>query len=251
MLQSLQAIRGYSLKAEDREFGRITDFLFNSLDWAIWYVVATTRSILPSRKVAIPAAHFAAPNWERLLAPVSLTYKQIRKSFSLQAVKRGAWFRQSEPHLNYRRVAHRSGFGATDKRAAGPSMFAASDRNLGSRLCTVSELYRGYVVAGIDGLAGQVVDLILDDQTWAIRYLAVAPHAHPDNPVVIETSEIAGIRPDDHTILTSLPCARYLSQPEYTPANTTGTQDSSLGRFIETYYDCLYDRNGRSRYGIR
>jgi sporulation protein YlmC with PRC-barrel domain len=75
----------------------------------------------------------------------------------------------------------------------------------------------GYHIHGTDGEIGHVEDFILDDETWAIRYLIVnTQNWWPGKKVLVSPHWIERVSWDESSVLVDLPRETIKQAPEYT-----------------------------------
>lgn len=87
MLLNGKKLEGYSLRASDREIGKVKDMYFDDRQWRIRYVVVDTGEWLPGRKVLISPPCFGAPDFEHRMLPVALSGTQVEASPSIETNK--------------------------------------------------------------------------------------------------------------------------------------------------------------------
>ena len=178
MLDSARTLNGFCLKSRDGELGHVTDFYFDDEHWAIRYLVANTGSWLARRKVLIsPYAIGGVSRSERRIAG-DLTRKQIEDSPSLDSDKPVSRQFETTYHEHYGwpmywRGAFMWGVDASvvhapQQRASPPGPVPERDPHLRS----IKDV-TGHHVQATDGEIGHVEDFLVDDETWAVRYLIV------------------------------------------------------------------------------
>ena len=181
MLHKATQLKGYSLKSRDGEIGKVKEFYFDDHHWAIRYLVADTGNWLPIRQVLLSPYALTAVNDEQKYIAVDLTKKQIEDSPPLSSDKPVS--RQFEeayygyygwpmygtsymwgpyPYIARDPVREREQRRESDERKK------AWDHNLRS-----TQDVSGHNIQAIDGGIGHVEDFIIDDETWAIRYLII------------------------------------------------------------------------------
>jgi hypothetical protein len=95
-----------------------------------------------------------------------------------------------------------------------------------------------YHLHALDGEIGHVDDFIIDDDTWAIRYLVVATkNWWPGKKVLISPRWIESVSWDDRKVVIGLSRETIKAAPEY-------TDESLLTRDYETGLHRYYDREG-------
>lgn len=227
MLQSLQGIRGYSLRAEGREFGEVVDFLVDSQTRRVRYLVAKTRRMLPGREVAIAVSDAAAPDWRRLHVPLALSKGDVKRSVSATQAERAA-------HAGSRII------GPAEAMAA-----AAADTLIEGNLHRFGALKAIYLFSTTGDALGRVVDLLVDDQTWAIESVTVELTGFERERVTVGVEWIDQIAGSGRIYTTHLGAAGIAA------ISAGGVFASSGSDTDDRSYDALFDQDGRSRTWIR
>lgn len=174
MLRPMHMMKGYKLAANDGEFGRVKDFLFEDQHWTVRYLVADTDRWIPHRKILISPVTLGAPDWEQKNFEVNMTREQIEKQPDLDSdapvsrLHERAWYASyGYDFWGYGAAPVVPFPGAHDGRDA---LEDAVDES--THLRSLEEV-RGYELVATDGSQiGQLDDMILDDETWAIRYFS-------------------------------------------------------------------------------
>ncbi|HKL20737.1 MAG TPA: PRC-barrel domain-containing protein [Tichowtungia sp.] len=175
MLRPLHSMKGYKLAAEDGEFGRVKDYLFDDEYWTVRYLVADTGRWIPHRKVLISPVSLGTPDWDDGRFPVKLTKEQVEQQPDLEADEPVS---RRHEKLWYETYGYPFwGYGIVP-----PALFdieqsedeREESRRIDEATCLRSlEEVRGYDIEAPDGTIGRLEDLIMDNETWAIRYLTV------------------------------------------------------------------------------
>jgi hypothetical protein len=188
MFRTVRDLQGYAIRATDGVIGKVADFFFDDEDWVIRYLVVDTGTWLVGRRVLISPAAIGHPDWSAQLLPVSLTKDQIehapdidtRKPVSRQHETQflayyqypvywggaGIWGMGGYPGSLTTEDAFRAEMKA--RRDAETAKMASEDVHL--RSCNA---IMGHHIHAIDGEIGHVQNFLVDDDTWAIRYLVV------------------------------------------------------------------------------
>ncbi len=96
----------------------------------------------------------------------------------------------------------------------------------------------GYHIQAEDGEIGHVEDFVIDDETWAIRYLIVdTRNWWPGNKVLISPKWIERVSWDESKVFVNLSRETIKQAPEY-------TEESLLTRDYETGLHRHYNRQG-------
>lgn len=186
MLRNLKALRGYAIRATDGVIGEVDDFYFDDEDWGIRYLVVDTGTWLSGRKVLISPIALGSPDWMIQELPVSLTKRQVEHSPDIDT-KKPVSRQQEAQYFGYYGYPYYWGGAGLWGMGAYPGSLTAEGRieedlkihgSGASPLRDDCHLRSGNSVLGhhieaTDGDIGHLEDLIVDDYTWAIRYLVV------------------------------------------------------------------------------
>lgn len=194
MLRTTSEFEGYAIGASDGVIGHVTDVFVDDADWTVRWLVVETGSWLSSRKVLISPMAVGEPDRRAKTLPVSITREQVRQSPDRDTHKPVS--RQHEFDLTgyygyspywddpelWGGESNANPFWAAEARAmAGypdygetyvSATASAKPDNADSHLQSTNELTT-YRVHASDGNIGHVRDLLVEDHTWAIRYLVV------------------------------------------------------------------------------
>jgi len=252
MLNKATTLKGYKLDSLDGEFGEVKEFYFDDHHWTIRYLVANTGNWLTGRQVLIsPYALVAAIKAEEHIA-VDLTRKQMEGSPSLNSDKPVSRQFEESYYGYYGWPMYWSGtyaWGAYPYPYLGgaapfmvPNLEApkdtvsrqeAWDPNLRS-----TDSVQGHNIQAQDGEIGHVEDFIIDDETWAIRYLVVdTRNWWPGKKVLISPQWIERVSWSESKVFVNLSREAIKSSPEF-------TEESLLTRDYETGLYRHYQREG-------
>ena len=179
MLRSLKELERYKVTASDGDIGHVENFLLDDEHWAVRYLIVETSGFLDGRRVLISPISFREVDWPTKRFHLALTMEKIKNSPSVNTDK--PVIRQHElgfyGHYRYAHYWGSSwmwGTGNTPGLLANGKWNEASvdDKSEDVHLRSANEL-RGYHIQGSDEPIGHVEDLIVDDETWAIRYLVI------------------------------------------------------------------------------
>ena len=186
MLRNVKELRGFAIHATDGMIGEVDDFYFDDEDWAIRYLVVDTGHWLSGRKVLISPLAIGHLDWMAQQLGLSLTKTRVEHSPDIDTRKPVS--RQHEAaHLGYYGYPYYWGGAGVWGPAAYPASLR-SERSVEGTLETrqtspaetpndchlrSGKAVTGYHVHAKDGDIGHVADLLVDDHTWAIRYMIV------------------------------------------------------------------------------
>ncbi len=178
MLRTLTELHGYRIEASDGVVGKLVGAFFDDDRWTIRYLVVDTGTWLhPSEVLLSPrivvgrdaqARRFAArlTRAEVEHSPPIDVHKPVSRQHPRQSRDSADWPAYWEGRGLYGRSFDPAAPRAAPREAADA---AAGDPHLRSTREMV-----GYQLHTLDATLGHVEDFVIDDQTWAIRYLAVA-----------------------------------------------------------------------------
>lgn len=241
MLREAKEFKRFKLQATDGDIGSARDFLFDDKYWTVRYLVADTGGWLMGRSVLISPYALDPASVAESGLPVSLTKKQIEGSPSLESDQPVS--RQYESHYYDYYGWPYYGFGSYawggyPSLQRQPPYQRAVDReqdwdpNLRSTTAVT-----GAHIQALDGEVGHVDDFIIDDQTWAIRYLVVdTKNWWPGKHVLVSPQWIDRVSWDEGKVYLNLPRERIKQAAEY--------KRESLNRDYETALYQNYDRSG-------
>lgn len=178
-LKSIKEIQGYEMSAQDGKIGRCSDFLFDDNSWTVRYIVGDTRKWLPGRKVLIsPIAVGTAEESTQSLS-IGLTKDQIKDSPPLASDLPVS--RQYEIIFNqYHDWGNYWDGPMTWGNHSFPRLLQQTE-NLHKEVAIVEDENHlrstdeilSYSIQATDTNIGHVEDFIVDQDTWAIRYLVI------------------------------------------------------------------------------
>jgi len=189
----------YSIGATDGVIGKVQDFYFDDEAWVIRYLVVESDAWLSHRKVLISPFAIGQPDWAEKIFPVSITQTQVRNSPDIDTDKPvsrqhemgylgyygypnywgggGLWGASFYPDIlqaglgnNGSNAEHRSD--RSRKTGTGTRSLAARGQHDNPHLQSANAVMRYYVHA-TDGDIGHVDGLLVEEKTWAVRYIIV------------------------------------------------------------------------------
>jgi hypothetical protein len=149
MLRSITELNGYTIRATDGDVGKVREFYFDDQSWTVRYLVADTGNWLVGRRVLISPVSLGYPDREDQAFPMALTKEQVENSRHIGADRPVSRQTQAGLHSHY-----------------GRPRYWRDDPHLRS----TNEVI-GYHVQAIGGEIGHVEDFVVEDETWAIRYI--------------------------------------------------------------------------------
>lgn len=243
MLHKIKNIKGYKLDSLDGEIGKVKDFYLDDKYWTIRYLVADTGAWLTDKQVLISPYALVAINKENQNISVNLTKEQIENSPPLESEKLVSQQFEEDYYGYYGWPAYWGGgymWGmypyiirdyAKVKKDVGNAK--EWDHHLRSTLGV-----SGYYIQATDEEIGHVDDFIIDDETWAIRYLVVATHNWwPGKKVLVSPQWIERISWNESKVFVKLTREMIKQSPEY-------SEEFLLTRDYETILHQHYNHQG-------
>lgn len=269
MLRHTKDLQELAIVASDAAaadaIGDVKDLYFDDEIWVIRYLVVETGSWLSSRKVLVSPIALGKPDWAAKLLAVSLTREQLKNGPEIDTdmpVTRqhetdyfdhysypyywgglGLWGGVGSPAMLLPGYA---GYGsATAARAAADGAQArtearkeAHQRDQDPHLRSCNAVV-GYRIEASDGEIGQVQGLLVDEDSWAIRYLVVSTgNWWSGHDVLVAPQWIQSVSWDAQTVAVDLTREALKQAPGYDPA-------SPISRAMEL---AVYKHYGRAAY---
>ena len=254
MLRTMKDLHGFTIGATDGDIGTVKECYFDDVSYTVRYVVVDTGGWLAERKVLLSPIALRAMDWEHKRITAALTKAQVEKSPDIDTEK---------PVSRQHETAYYGYYGYTPYWAgsylwgvypypylgSGPALSAADlkrerrwnweakerdDPNLRS-----SRAVTGYYIQATDGDIGHVEDFLVDDHSWAIRYMLVdTTNWWPGKKVLVAPAWIKRVDWAESKVHVTVTRAQIKISPEYDPA-----------RPVERAYETqLYGHYGQPRY---
>jgi hypothetical protein len=243
MLDKVKDLKGYGLHALDGHIGSVAEFYFDDRHWTVRYLVADTGSWLSERQVLIsPYAIDSVNRYDRTIS-VNMTRKQIEDGPVPEAdLPISRQFEESY-HKFYSLPSYWDG-----SFAWGACIDDDPSRDQLDRIRKVEQTWdhhlrstkdvTGYDLRARDGEIGHVEDFIVEDSSWAFRYIVVdTGNWLPGKQVLVSPRWIEDIEWADRKVSVVLTREAVRNSPEYTAAHL-------LTRDYETRLHGYYDRAG-------
>jgi hypothetical protein len=253
MLRNIKTLQGYAIHATDGVIGSVADMYFDDERWAIRYLVVDTGGWLSGRKVLISPHAMGRPDWMARVLPVSLTKAQVQHSPDIDTDKPVSRQHEAE-YLGYYAYpyywggvdlwglgaypGHLTTLPAIEAEVAAATGTAAAPVTADSHLRSCKTV-AGYYIHASDGDIGHVETMLVDDTSWAIRYLVVnTSNWWVGHTVLVSPKWIESIDWSTSRVTVDLTRAAIQSAPAY-------DADADLDREAER---AIYDHYGRTGY---
>jgi len=237
----LETLKGYSLQVRDGDIGTITDVWFDDERWTVRYLVVRTGGWLMGRDVLLSPTVIRGLNPAREQIVVDLSREQVEKSPPVDSEQPVSRHYETQLHHYYGWTPYWvvGSFGALGSMGAGAvppveppeTARAPSDPHLRS-----SSEVRGYGMHARDGEIGELVDFVIHEEDWTIRYLVADTRKWlPGRKVLLAPTWVQSIRWSDQEIAIDMERETLRTAPAY-----EGPQ----------VIDKLYEVNLYQHYGI-
>ena len=243
MLYKAKILAGYKLNSLDGKIGKVKEFYFDDRHWAVRYLVADTGNWLTDRQVLISPYALGSVIREEQLITIALTKKQIEESPSLDSDKPVSRQFEETYYEYYRWPVYWN-----DTNIWGAYNYIVRDHEKWKPTIREEKAWdphlrsthhmSGYTIQASDGEIGHVEDFIIDDETWAIRYLIIdTKNWWSGKKILLSPKWIENVSWDELKVFVNLSRKAIKLSPEYTEA-------SLLSRDYETRLHKHYDRQG-------
>jgi uncharacterized protein YrrD len=222
MLDKIKTLNHYKLDSLDGEIGKAQDFYFDDRHWTIRYLVVKTEGWLTGKPVLIsPYALVGILKMDKKIN-IHLTKKQIEDSPSWNSDKPVSRQFEENYYTYYKLPMYWTGpymWGYSPSLIQVPEEkwkeATHSKKVWDSHLRSTNEVL-GYSIQAINGEIGHIEDFIIDDETWAIRYLLINTAGWwPGKKVLVSPQWIDHVSWNESKIFVKLPQEAIKQSPEY------------------------------------
>ncbi len=245
MLIKAKTLKGYKLDANDGEIGKVKEFYFDDKYWAIRYLVADTGNWFTGRQVLISPYALVSVNKEAENIGINLIKKQIEDSPSLDSDKPVSKQFEMDYYAFYGWPNYTSG---SDMWGGDSFPYIYRDSKEWKEIKQQEESWdphlrstnavSGLYIQASDGEIGHVEDFIIDDETWAIRYLIIdTKNWWGGKEILVSPKWIDHISWDERKVFVKLSRENIKQSPEY-------SEELLLTRDYESDLHRHYNRKG-------
>jgi uncharacterized protein YrrD len=221
MLNKAKILKGYKLNCLDGIIGKVREFYFDDQHWTIRYLVADTGNWLTGRQVLISPYALVAVNTIEEQVAINLTKKQIEDSPSLDNDKPISRQFEEDYYGHFGWPWYWDG-----PNSWGQTPYLVHDRQKWQEFVhgqkkwdpnlRSTDSVMNHRIQATDGEIGHVDDFIIDDETWAIRYLVVdTRNWWPGKKVLISPRWIKRVSWNESKVFVSLSREKIKQSPEY------------------------------------
>jgi len=240
MLIKGKELKGYQLKSTDGTIGSAREFYFDDHYWSIRYLVAKTSGWLSNKKVLLSPYSVTAIDPVTETVSLALTKKQIEDSPSIHEDEPVSLQFENSYYDYYGYPAYWGGpfmWGYYPYPQRDSAKWSSWDmtRSPWDRHLRSTHQVTGYHIHASDGEIGHIEDFIIDEETWAIRYLVVATtNFWPGKKILVSPQWIASISWETQEVFSDLSRDKIKDSPTYDDASVI-TREDEVGLY--GYYD--------------
>jgi hypothetical protein len=226
MLTNNKNLQGLVIRATDGEIGTVDQLYFDDQIWAIRYLTVDTGNWLNGRNVLISPHSILQVDWKSRRIDVKLTRKQVENAPNIDTHRPVSRQHEAEYYGYYGYPYYWDGpymWGPAYSPVGMGSMTASSNRmaerireeSVDSHLRT-TQAVAGYRIDAKDGDIGHVERFIVDDETWAIRYLEVATkNWWPGKKVLLSPTWVERVSWEESKVFVAVTREAIKTCPEY------------------------------------
>jgi len=225
MMNQVKTLQGYKLDSLDGNIGSVKEFYFDDQHWTIRYLVADTGNWMTDRQVLISPYALGLVEAAKESICINLTKKQIEACPSLALDKPVSQQFERSYYGYYGWPEYWDGPYAW---GAYPNLVRNQEKGRGHTRgerpwdphLRSTAAVTGYHIQAADGEIGHVEDFIVDDDSWAIRYLVVdTRNWWPGKKILVSPQWIQSIDWGESKVFVGLTQDIIRKSPEYTEAS--------------------------------
>jgi hypothetical protein len=234
-------LEGATIGARDGDIGRVVESYFDDQSWTVRYLVVDIGTWLPGRQVLISPCS---------ITDVEVTNQRLVADLSREQVKHSPGIDTARPVSRQHEAVLLQYYGLPfywmGPYRWGPSTVPAAPAGSAAvREASNAEMHlrstpavRGFGIHATDGDLGHVVDFLIDEDAWAIRYLIVDPRSWWPGPhVLLATDWVTEVGWRDGRVHVSVSREAVRNAPTYDTR-------SAIERDYETRLHEHYGRRG-------
>lgn len=246
MLRSVEDLERYAIQGRDGEVGRVRDVYFDDTSWVVRYLSVEAGPWLFHRPLLIPPSVTGPADWTGKVLALALTRDEVRRDprqytpkpvprqlrmgfigppgFPYQSAGPGSWSAADRTVPATSVSAGRSDLRSSLSSAEGNGLFHADDRAAAqSPVDADPHLHSGNAIRqcrirALDGIAGQVRGMLIEENAWVVRFLIVATSEVGDEEqVLIASPWILDVEWSDALIRVDLTREQIKESTNYVP----------------------------------
>lgn len=228
MLRNATTLEKCTIGATDGHIGKVHDLYFDDQQWVVRYLVVNSGSWLLNRAVLIsPISIRDSSVLQDEVLTASISKEQVKNSPPIDTDKPVSRQYEQSYHTYYRYPYYWGGMGLWGG-GGYPNMMmttlahdgaaVASERAQGDPHLRSCREVKGYKLHAADGDLGHVQGYLIDDKSWAMRFLIVdTSNWWLGHSVLVACEWIDSVDWALHTVATSLTRQAVKASPPYDP----------------------------------
>lgn len=247
------SVYGSAIQATDGEAGRLRALFFDDRSWTVRYLVVACGEVPASRMVLVAPDAVEVIDRQARVVYVVLTREQVERGPGIEAdppvaaqrgIERHGWTPYPVDGWGYTGLAGAFPDVGPTLGAYGPA--TGPDRPIrvpeqGNPHLRSTQEVVGYRIEAADGEIGHVEDFIVDDEAWAIRYVAVDTRNWlPGKKVLVSPRWVSGLSWTEARMRVDLSRDEIKGAPEWDP----------LVPIDREYETRLHEHYGRTPYWV-
>jgi uncharacterized protein YrrD len=248
MLRRLEDITGCKVEATDGQIGSVKDVLFDEGKWTIRHLVVDAGSWLSGNQVLISPFSVQSIDLDQHVVALNLTRKQIEDAPSIESDRPVSRQFETRYYNHYGWPAYWVGpyawgywavpavpndYGHTPTPAE-RELEAAREERDDPELHSFKSI-DGLGVDASDGGLGDIEDMIIDDESWQVRYVVVdTAKLLFGKDVLVPPDKVGGIIYNEAAVQIDMTRDQLKGQPEFTSISelneTAGSGPVQLSR---------------------
>jgi len=240
MLIDTQSLKGFHLKAEDGEIGKVINIFFDDKIWAVRYIIVRTGRFMTGKEVLIAPESVREVDLEEKLLHVSMTMQKVKDSPNVDTRMPVSRRKELEIFSHYGWVPYwhppmtplETGFGSLSPAGEEKTEEAFEDQDPNLR---DAEAVTGYRVEAADGQIGHVEGFLADDRSWVFRNVIVDTRNWlPGGRKVLFPVDLAtGFFWEERKMGADLTVKKIQESPEYDPSQPV---DREFEKILFSYF---------------
>jgi uncharacterized protein YrrD len=204
MLRDFIKLTDCVIEGKDGIIGTVADLYFDDQTGKIHYLAANTGNWLEGRHVLIAQESLLDPKWEISSFPAVVNKAEVERAPTFEINQPLVWQKEREICTHYRWNTY----------------FPISERELAIFRGTLASAngLKDFSLQALDGELGKIVNYIIDDRTWIVRYLVVDTAKWlTGRKVLLSLAWIQSIDWPNQLVVVDLTQAQIENAPEYDP----------------------------------
>lgn len=229
MLRSMKDLTGFTIGATDGDIGQVETCYFDDASFTVRHLVVDTSRWLAGRKVLISPRAVRGIDWDAKRINAALTKAQVEQSPDIDTDRPVSRQREIEYDRYYGYPSYSAGPYLWGTHPAPfllePPPISSFEHEQrwewegGDPHLRSSAVVIGHHIAATDGDIGHVEDFLVDEATWAIRYMIVdTGNWWSGKKVLVSPGWIAHVDWDASKVEVDLTREQIRNSPEYDPS---------------------------------